>query len=100
MLQSKGGDILAVSTEKPQRVQENRKANPDFPCMLASDPDGTAIKQLNLLHESMKKVGKTLAVPANILIDSGGMVKSAFYSSTVMDRQDPHVVLETVKSVG
>jgi peroxiredoxin len=81
-------------------VKENRQANPDMPCVLATDADGSAISQLHLLHESMKKVGKTMAVPANILLDSKGTVKFAFYSSTVMDRQDPRAVLETVKAVG
>jgi peroxiredoxin len=73
-----------------------RQSNPQLPCVLASDEDGNAIRALHLVHESFSKVGKTLAVPANILIDEKGAVVWAHYASIVMDRPGPGVVLQKV----
>ena len=99
-MRAKGGEILAISTDKPERLQQNREANKNLPCVLASDPEGSAATQLQLLHESMGKIGKKLFVPANILIDEKGVVAWTHYARTVMDRPDPGEVLNVVLSVG
>ncbi|HYF52126.1 MAG TPA: redoxin domain-containing protein [Planctomycetota bacterium] len=99
-LQSKGGDIIAISTEKPERLKQNRESNKNLPCVLASDPDGSAATTLQLLHEGMGKIGKKLFVPANILLDDRGVVVWTHYARTVMDRPDPAEVLNKVLAVG
>lgn len=70
-----------------------------LPCVLLSDETGGAIKPLQLQHTSFSKVGKMMAVPANILIDKAGKVVWAYYSNVAMDRPDPAAVLEKVKAL-
>jgi hypothetical protein len=55
---------------------------------------------LHLLHESLGKVGKVMAIPANILVDEQGIVRWTHYANVVMDRPNPRKVLEKVLSVG
>lgn len=77
-----------------------RKRHPDLPCVLASDTGGTAITALHLLHENLGKIGKKMAVPANILVDKNGIVRWAHYAQIVMDRPDPKTVLQAVQALG
>ena len=70
-----------------------------MPCLLASDVGAKAIRSLNLLHESFARFGKTMPVPANILVDRNGVVVWTHYAGLVTDRPDPRFVLERVKSL-
>ncbi len=99
-MQSKGGEILAVSTEPLATLANARKRNPAIPCILASDADGSAIRGLNLLHESLGKVGKVMSVPANVLLDKDGIVQWVHYARMITDRPDPRSVLRQVLAVG
>jgi hypothetical protein len=51
------------------------------------------------VHESFGKIGKTLAVPANILVDAKGTVIWSHYANIVMDRPAPAKVLAKVLSM-
>ena len=68
--------------------------------MLACDPKGEVIRKLQIVHSAFGKIGKTLAVPANILVDSTGMVRWAHYAEIVSDRPDPKAVLSQVAALG
>ena len=88
--------MLAISAQPIARLSQGHKDNPGLPCLLASDSEGMTIRSLHLLHESFAKVGKTLAIPANILIDKKGIVRWTHYAIAVMDRPDPSEVLKKV----
>lgn len=77
-------------------LEKGRERNASLPCILAFDQGGAAIRALNLVHESFGKVGKTLAIPANILVDRNGSVVWAHYANIVMDRPAPEKVLQKV----
>jgi peroxiredoxin len=98
-LQAKGGDIVAISTDPLANLIHGRKRDVHLPCILASDADGTATRTLNLVHESFGKLGKTLAIPANILVDEKGTVLWTHYANIVMDRPAPAKVLAKVLSM-
>lgn len=82
-----------------QHVVDGRADYPDLPCFLAVDPKGDVVRKLNLLHATFGKIGKTLSVPANVLLDSKGVVKWVHYSEIVSDRFDPNQVLEKVTTL-
>ncbi len=98
-LRKNGGDILAISADKLPIFLMGRKRNPNIPCKLACDPGAEAITALHLLQENMAKVGKKVAIPTNILIDSEGIVRWTHYANIVMDRPDPRLVLEKVAAL-
>jgi peroxiredoxin len=94
VLQQKGGDIVAVSVDPPERLAEGRREHPDLPCLLVSDAKGDALHALGLIHPLAR--GRFVAAPANILIARGGKVLWTHYAGIVMDRPDPRAVLEQV----
>jgi peroxiredoxin len=98
-LTSKGGELVAIAVQKVERLKEGREDNPNLPVFLAADPNGDAIRKLDLVHKSFGKIGKTLAIPANILLDSTGVVRWAHFANIVSDRPDPKEVLKKVLSV-
>lgn len=98
-LRKKGGDILAISADKLPIFLMGRKRNPNVPCKLACDPGAEAITALHLLQANMAKVGKKVAIPSNILIDSEGIVRWTHYANIVMDRPDPRLVMEKVAAL-
>jgi len=98
-LKAKGGDILAISADPISRLQQGRKDIPDVPCVLIGDEKGVAIQLLQLQHTSFSKVGRMMAIPANILIDKDGKIVWTHYASVAMDRPDPKDVLQRVQAV-
>ena len=100
MLRSKGGDIVAVSTEPVAKLQRGRQQFPELPCILASDENGDTVSALHLQHDSFGRIGRILAIPANILMDQNGTVVWAHYASIVMDRPSPQVVLQKAFELG
>ena len=99
-IKAKGGEIVAVCIEPLKTIQEGRKNYPALPVFLACDPDGSVIRKLNLQHATFGKVGKALSIPANVLIDSKGVVQWVHYSEIVSDRPDPKLVLNKVLQFG
>jgi hypothetical protein len=55
---------------------------------------------LQLQHETLGKVGKVMAIPANILVDISGNVRWLHYASVVMDRPSPQKVLSQALCLG
>jgi peroxiredoxin len=98
-LTAKGGELVAICVQPLERLKEGREDNPTLPCFLAADPNGDAIRKLDLVHKTFGKIGKTLAIPANILLDSSGVVRWVHYANIVSDRPDPKEVLQKVLSV-
>ena len=88
--------MLAISTDPLERLIEGRKRYPELPCRLASDAEYKAIRALDLIHRTARKL---LAVPANVLVDKDGIVKWAHYATIVADRPDPNDVLEKVRQL-
>jgi peroxiredoxin len=82
-----------------KHITDGREDHPDLPCFLACDPKGEAVRKLALVHAAFGKIGKTLAVPANILVDKTGMVRWAHYAEIVSDRPDPKAVLAQLSGV-
>jgi peroxiredoxin len=99
-IKAKGGDIIAICVQTPERIKEGREDNPNLPVILACDPNAEAIRKLSLVHAQFGKVGKTLSIPANILMDAKGVVQWVHYAETVSDRPDPKAVLKKVLTVG
>jgi len=98
-LTAKGGELVAICVQPLERLKEGREDNPTLPCFLAADPNGDAIRKLDLVHKIFGKIGKTLAIPANILLDSSDVVRWVHYANIVSDRPDPKEVLQKVLSV-
>ena len=98
-LKKRGGEIVAVSTDPLERLKEGRTSLPDLPVLLASDAKGEAIERLQLQHATFGKIGKKLAVPANILLDRNGRVAWIHVANVVMDRPSPGDVLAHVKAL-
>lgn len=99
-IQAKGGQIVAICVQPLAVLQDARKDFPKLPVFLACDPDGATVRKLNLVHAAFGKIGKTLSIPANILIDPKGVVQWAHYSELVSDRPDPRLVLKKVLQFG
>src|SRR5476651_296530 len=99
-IKAKGGEVVAICLQPLERITEGRKENPTLPAFLACDPDGVAVRKLNLENKTFGKVGKSLAIPANILIDPKGIVQWLHYSELVSDRPDPKLVLNKVLQFG
>ena len=98
-LQKQGGEIVAIAAEQPDAFFEAAKRNTDLPCLLACDPNANAAAKLHLLQSNMARVGKRLAIPANILVDRRGVVRWVHFAQVVMDRPDPKRVLEQVETL-
>ena len=95
-LQAKGGELVAVCAQRLTHITDGREDHPNLACFLACDPKGEAIRKLAIVHAAFGKIGKTLAVPSNILVDATGMVRWAHYAEIVSDRPDPQAVLAQV----
>lgn len=99
VLQRQGGELVAIAAEKPDSFFEAAKRHAALPCVLACDPNADAAAKLHLLQANMARVGKRLAIPANILVDSRGIVRWVHFAHLVMDRPDPKRVLEQVEKL-
>lgn len=95
-LKAQGGEIWAISTEPVAKLKAERKKSPELPCLLAADPQAEALRTLHLVHEF---AGRTVAAPANILVDKQGYVRWTHYAQLVPDRPDPRKILEEVKKL-
>jgi peroxiredoxin len=98
-LKKRGGEIVAISSDPFERLAEGRTTLPDLPVLLASDVQGAAIEKLQLTHQMFGKIGKKIAVPANILLNKDGRVAWVHIANVVMDRPDPAEVLAHVKAL-
>ena len=92
-LREKGGETIGVSTDSPAELAAQHRKNPGLLVTLASDAKHEAIEALGLVHHTL---GKTVAAPANLLIDKSGVVRWAHYSATVTDRVDPEFLMKLV----
>lgn len=96
-LESKGGTILAVSSDKPSDSKKFKKQN-GFAFDLLGDQDAKVIKSLGLLfHEPFHDLD--VALPANFLIDREGKIAWKWIAPRVQDRADPGLVAEEVEKL-
>lgn len=95
-LKEQGGELWAISTEPPELFKAERKKTPDLPCLLGSDASAEALRSLHLVHEF---AGKTMAIPANILIGKDGVVRWTHYAKIASDRPSPGRVLDEVRKL-
>lgn len=96
-LREKGGEIVAVSADPPERIAQGEKDHADLPCKFVSAGDGECLRILGLMHPLAGR--RFVAVPANILVARGGVVAWAHYAEIVMDRPDPQQVLAAVQKL-
>jgi peroxiredoxin len=95
-LQKKGGEVIAISTEAPEKTKAGHAKYTDIPFQIASDTKHNAIETLHLVHDNY---GDIIAAPATIVIDEKGVVRWSHYAKLVTDRPDPGVVMEQVKKL-
>lgn len=95
-LKSRGGEILAISTEPIDRLSKGLAQYPNLPVRVTRDPNHLVVDTLKLTHDLD---GEINAAPANILIDENGKVLWTHYAGIATDRPDPAVVLEQVKKL-
>ena len=94
-LKQQGGEVFALSVEPLERLKAGRSNHPNLPCRLVL-ADVSLLKQLHLEHDTGDEI---LSAPANILIDSKGIVRWTHYAGLVTDRPAPETVLEQVKKL-
>ena len=99
-MKAQGGEILAVSSDKPVVIAKAHTEYPDLHCELAVDPECLMIEKLHIENLIIKGLGrKRLPVPTNILIDKSGVVCWVRYAELAMDRPDPREVLSEVQKL-
>ena len=80
-------------------LERDTVRNAEVQCLVVSDPNAAAAESLHLLQLNMAKVGKRMAIPANIMVDEKGVVRWARYAQIVMDRPGADEVLREVMRV-
>jgi peroxiredoxin len=87
-----GVQIYAVSVDSPEvnrALRERVGAGYTF----LSDPDATALGQLNIRHHTPNPSGKDIAIPTQILVDKAGIVRWIYQPSNYRIRARPETIL-------
>lgn len=95
----RGLRIVAVSTDPPEINGPHRaKLGLSFPIL--SDTNTQTLRRFDLLHASAGPKGSDIAKPAEILVDSNGVVKWMFITENASVRADPEQVLQAWDNLG
>ena len=87
--------ILAISVDSPQESALLKKElNLDFP--LLSDADERVIKRYGLLHEKGRG-SSDIARPADLLLDSNGVIRWAMFTDNIRVRPHPDALLRAAE---
>ncbi|QOJ15948.1 MAG: redoxin domain-containing protein [Planctomycetia bacterium] len=94
-MQRRGGRLLAVSTDPPERsarvVERNR-----LPFDILSDGESALTRAFGVLHPGGAPSGADIAVPSHFLLDSNGRVLWRWSAGRISDRIHPGEVLRAI----
>ena len=95
-LQTRGGRILAVSVDPPEKAKLTaQEIGVDIPILC--DIGRSVTKTYGLLHEGGGPDGSDIPIPTNILIDPSGRIVWKRSARRIQDRPDPASVLTQVR---
>src|SRR5687768_14919975 len=87
-LRSRGGSLVAISVDPPERSRELR-ARHGFTFPILSDESRAVIRALGIAHQpSGAPASSEIAVPAQFLLDRDGIVLWSHVSRRIQDRAD------------
>lgn len=96
-IQGRGGRLLAVSVDAPERsrqVVERFK----LPFSILADEQRDVIRAYGLVHKGGGPDGGDIAIPMLMLLGEDGRVRWRRVAPNVMDRLDPAEVLAAVRT--
>lgn len=97
-LRARGGRVLAISVDAPERSR--RVVEQDgLSFAILSDPAREVLGKYGLLHPSGAPDGGTIAIPAQLLVGQDGSVSWRHVSRSLQDRVDPDEALAAVRAL-
>jgi peroxiredoxin len=97
-LRARGGTLVAISVDPPERSRELRTRR-GFTFPILSDQSRAEIRALGIVHKGGGPGNSEIAVPAQFLLDRDGRVLWSHVSQRIQGRADPADVLERVRAL-
>ena len=92
---ARGVRVVAISADAPE-ISRSHREKLGFSYTFLSDPKTEAIQRYDLLHQGGGPKGSDIARPAEILIDSSGVIRWINLTESVVVRARPERVLKMV----
>jgi peroxiredoxin len=93
-LESRGIRVVALSVDAPE-INRRQRQKLHFTYTFLSDPRAEVIRRYDLLHAGAGPKGTDIARPAELLIDSTGIIRWVNLTENIAVRARPEQVLKT-----
>jgi peroxiredoxin len=88
--------VVAVSVDTPE-INRRQRQKLGYTYAFLSDPKAEVIRQYDVLHRGAGPKGTDIARPAELLIDSSGIVRWVNLTENIAVRARPEQLLEAFK---